>query len=73
MIVRRTNMVMTLVWGFVLAVDFMVSVMLIYAVTVADYLVIGPIVGYVTIGGLAGWTVLYRRRRTRLAVALRHE
>ena len=64
--VRRTIMVMTLVWGFVLAVDFMVSVMLIYAVTVADYLVIGPIVGYVTIGGLAGWTVLYRRYRARL-------
>jgi hypothetical protein len=35
--------------------------------------VIGPIVGYVTIGGLTGWTVLYRRYRTRRATALRGE
>jgi hypothetical protein len=70
---RRTIMVMTLVWGFGLLIDFVVSVMLIYTLSVADYLVIGPIVGYVTIGGLTGWTVLYRRYRTRRATALRGE
>ena len=64
---RRTIMVMTLAWGFGLALDFVVSVVLIYTLSVVDYLVIGPIVGYITIGGLTGWTVLYRRYRTRRA------
>lgn len=64
---RQTIMVMTLAWGFGLALDFVVSVVLIYTLSVVDYLVIGPIVGYITIGGLTGWTVLYRRYRTRRA------
>jgi len=67
---RRTIMVMTLAWGFGLALDFVVSVVLIYTLSVVDYLVIGPIVGYITIGGLTGWTVLYRRYRTRRAAQL---
>jgi len=67
--VRRTIMVMTLVWGFGLLTDFIVSVVLIFVVSVAQYLVVGPIVGYATIGGLSAWTVLYRRQRTRLATA----
>lgn len=71
--VRRTIMVMTLIWGCGLLVDFAVSVALIFTISVAQYLVIGPIVGYVTIGGLAGWTVLYRRHRTHLAQALPHD
>ena len=64
---RQTIMVMTLAWGFGLALDFVVSVVLIYTLSVVDYLVIGPIVGFITIGGLTGWTVLYRRYRTRRA------
>ena len=60
-------MVMTLVWGIGLAIDFALSVALIYSVSVVDYLVIGPIVGYITIGGLTVWTVLYRRYRARSA------
>lgn len=67
---RRTIMVMTLAWGIGLALDFGISVVLIYTLSVVDYLVIGPIVGYITIGGLAGWTVLYRRYRTRRAARL---
>ena len=64
---RHTIMVMTLVWGIGLAIDFALSVALIYSVSVVDYLVIGPIVGYITIGGLTVWTVLYRRYRARSA------
>jgi hypothetical protein len=66
---RHTIMVMTLVWGFGLLTDFVVSVMLIFAVSVAQYLVIGPVIGYATIGGLTAWTVLYRRHRARVATA----
>jgi hypothetical protein len=66
---RHTIMVMTLAWGIGLMVDFAVSVALIYTISVAHYLIVGPVVGYVTIGGLTAWTVLYRRRRTRSAQA----
>lgn len=66
---RHTIMVMTLAWGFGLALDFAVSVVLIYALSVTQYLVIGPIIGYITIGGLTGWTVLYRRHRARRSAA----
>ncbi|WP_182948657.1 VC0807 family protein [Gluconacetobacter takamatsuzukensis] len=60
---RRAIMVMTLVWGAGLLADVAVSVVLIYSLPIATYLVVGPILGYVTMGGLALWTVAYRRYR----------
>jgi len=63
--VRHTVMVMTLVWGFGLLADVVVSVGLIYVLSVEQYLILGPILGYGVMGGLALWTVLYRRYRTR--------
>ncbi|MEJ2625217.1 MAG: hypothetical protein P8Z80_11935 [Pseudolabrys sp.] len=59
---RRAVMVMTLVWGTGLVAEFAVAVALIYLLPIADYLIIAPLVGYGTIGGLALWTALYRRR-----------
>lgn len=70
-LVRHTVMVMTLVWGIGLLLDFAVSVALIYALSVEQYLVVGPIIGYVAIGGMMLWTILYRRYRTRHADAIR--
>jgi hypothetical protein len=69
--VRHTVMVMTLVWGFGLLADFALSVALIFALPIATYLVVAPIIGYVAIGGMALWTFLYRRNRERYADALR--
>jgi hypothetical protein len=66
---RHTVMVMTWAWGLGLVADFALSVVLIYALPVAQYLVVGPILGYGTIGGLTLWTVLYRRHRTRRAAS----
>jgi hypothetical protein len=68
---RHTVMVMTLVWGFGLLADVAISVVLIFSLSVADYLVVGPILGYGTIGGLTLWTMLYRRYRTRHVAMLR--
>jgi len=65
--------VMTLVWGFGLLVDFAASVALIYMMSVHDYLIVGPILGYGTMGGLALWTITYRRHRTRHAAAIREQ
>lgn len=58
-------------WGFGLLADFLVSTVLIYALSIEQYLVVGPILGYATMGGLALWTILYRRHRTRYGKALR--
>lgn len=67
---RRTIMVMTLAWGFGLVADVAVSVGLIYALPVATYLIVGPLLGYATIGGLTVWTVWYRRHRTRIVARM---
>jgi hypothetical protein len=69
--VHHTVMVMTLVWGFGLLADAAVSVVLVYSLPMSAYIIVGPIIGYGSIGGLTLWTVLYRRYRTRYAVALR--
>ncbi|WP_395396450.1 VC0807 family protein (plasmid) [Novosphingobium sp. BL-8A] len=69
--VRHTVMVMTLVWGIGLLADFAVSVALIYLLTIEQYLVVGPIIGYVAVGGMMLWTILYRRYRTQHADAVR--
>jgi hypothetical protein len=70
-LLRRTVMVMTLVWGFGLLADVVVSVLLIYSLSIEAYLIVGPIIGYGTIGGLTLWTVLYRRYRARYAAIAR--
>jgi hypothetical protein len=70
-LLRHTVMVMTLVWGFGLLADVAISVVLIFSLSVAEYLVVGPILGYGTIGGLTLWTMLYRRYRTRHAAIVR--
>lgn len=63
--VRHTVMVMTWVWGLGLLADALLSILLVYSVPMATYLIVGPILGYITFGGLAAWTFLYRRYRTR--------
>ncbi|MEJ2625556.1 MAG: hypothetical protein P8Z80_13740, partial [Pseudolabrys sp.] len=59
---RRAVMTMTLVWGTGLVGEFAVAVALVFLLPIADYLIVAPLVGYGTIGGLALWTALYRRR-----------
>ncbi|MBB2167860.1 hypothetical protein HLH36_05730 [Gluconacetobacter aggeris] len=66
--VRHTIMVMTLVWGFGQVAHVGVSVALIYSLPIGTYLVAGPVLGYATMGGLALWTLLYQRYRTRHVV-----
>lgn len=70
-LVRHTVMVMTLVWGIGLLLDFALSAAMIYMLSIEQYLVVGPIIGYAMIGGLMLWTILYRRYRTRYADAIR--
>lgn len=70
-LVRHTVMMMTWVWGIGLLLDFALSAAMIYILSIEQYIVAGPILGYVMIGGLMLWTILYRRYRTRYADAVR--
>ncbi len=66
---RRAMTVMTVVWGFGLVGEAAVSVALVFTLSVHDYLIAGPILGYGTSGALGLWTFLYSREKRRLGAA----
>jgi hypothetical protein len=68
---RRTMTVMTVVWGLGLLADVAVSVVLVFVLTIREYLVVNPILGYATLGALSLWSFLYGRRAKRRGQARR--
>jgi hypothetical protein len=68
---RRVITVMTLVWGCGLLAEAAVSTVLVFRLSVHDYLVFGPMLGYGTMGALSLWTFLYARRARRRGEARR--
>lgn len=68
---RRTMTVMTLVWGFGLLADVAVSVVLVFMLSIREYLIVNPILGYGTMGGLSLWSFLYGQRAKRRGEARR--
>ena len=60
---RRTMTLMTVVWGVGLLADAAVSVVLVLALPIATYLLVGPFIGYGTMGSLGLWTWWYARRQ----------
>src|SRR5437868_6911428 len=62
---RRTMTVMTLVWGLGLLADVAVSVVLVFVLSIREYLLVNPILGYGTMGALSLWTFLYGQRARR--------
>src|SRR4051794_22927534 len=68
---RRTMMVMTLVWGFGLLADVAVSVVLVLLLSIREYLIVNPILGYGTMGALSLWSFLYGRLAKRRGEARR--
>lgn len=68
---RRAMMVMTLVWGLGLLADVAVSVALMFVLTIREYLIVNPILGYGTMGALSLWSFLYARRARRRGEARR--
>ena len=64
---KRSMMVMTVVWGVGLLAQTAVACALVYSMSIADYLIVSPILGYGTMGGLALWTILYIRRKRQAA------
>jgi hypothetical protein len=68
---RRTMTIMTLAWGFGLLADAAIAIVLMYMLSVANYLIVSPIVGYGTIGVLSLWTFWYAKRQRRKGDARR--
>ena len=68
---RRTMMVMTWTWGLGLLADVALSVVLVFALSIREYLIVNPIIGYGTMGGLSLWSFLYAERAKRRGEARR--
>lgn len=62
---KRGMTIMTLVWGFGLLADAALSILLVLVLPISAYLVVSPIVGYVTIGSLTLWNLWFGRRMRR--------
>lgn len=68
---RRTMSVMTWVWGLGLLADVAVAVALVFTVSIKEYLIVNPILGYGTMAVLTLWSFLYVRRAKRRGEARR--
>jgi hypothetical protein len=66
---RRGMTVMTLVWGFGLLLQTAVACLLVFSMSIPHYLLVSPIIGYGTMGGLALWTFWYVKRMKRRGAA----
>jgi hypothetical protein len=66
---RRSMTVMTLVWGFGLLAQTAISCCLVFAMPIADYLIVSPLLAYGSMGALALWTFWYVKRIKRRARA----
>jgi hypothetical protein len=66
---RHGMTIMTLVWGFGLLVQTMVACLLVFRISIRHYLLVSPIIGYGTMGGLALWTFWYVKRMKRRGAA----
>lgn len=58
---RRMMSVMTAVWGVGFVIETTIRSILVFSMPVGRFLIVGPIVGYGTIGLLMLWTFLYGR------------
>jgi hypothetical protein len=66
---RQGMTIMTLVWGFGLLAQTIVACLLVFRLSIQHYLLVSPIIGYGTMGGLALWTFWYVKRMKRRGAA----
>ena len=62
---RNAMMTLTLVWGFGLLGSALLSCLILFAVSIAEYLLVSPAVSYGTMGLLVIWTFWYARSQRR--------
>jgi hypothetical protein len=56
-------MVMTLAWGVALVAESALCVVLVFTLSIKQYLIVSAILGYASIGAMTAWTFWYARRR----------
>jgi hypothetical protein len=71
--VRAAMATMTLIWGFGLLAQAGLACVLVYAMSIETYLLVGPIFGYGALGVLILCTFVYARRQRRLGDAIRRD
>jgi hypothetical protein len=59
---RHAMMIMTLTWGISLVVEAAISYVLTLVLTVQQYLLVNPIMGYSSFGALTAWSYWYASR-----------
>ncbi len=59
---RRAMTVMTVVWGFGLILDVAIASVLVFTLTIKQYLVVNSVEGYIVLGAISAWTFWYARR-----------
>ncbi len=64
---RHVMTIMTLVWGVGLLASSALACVLVFTLSIHDYMLVSPFVGYGSMGALALWTVWYRRLAQRRA------
>lgn len=67
---RRTQRVITTVWGVVLVVEAVARGVLTYVLPIGPMVVVNNVVPFVVIAALATWTALYAKRAQRRAASL---
>ena len=55
--------VLTIVWGSGMIAESALCCVLVFTLTIPQYLIVNPIIGYVSMGILVAWTYWYARRR----------
>ena len=68
---RRAMTLLTLVWGTGLVAEATLAALLAFTLPVRQYLLVAPVMGYVTFSSLGLWTFLYGRSQRRKAEAHR--
>ncbi|HEY1416238.1 MAG TPA: VC0807 family protein [Caulobacteraceae bacterium] len=68
---KRTMNLMTLVWGSGLLADAAISIVMVFALSIHDFMIANRILGYAAMGTLSGWTFWYARRARRRGDARR--
>ena len=59
---RRSMTVMTVVWGAALLLESAIACVLVFLLTIPQYLIVNPILGYTAAAALIAWTFWYARR-----------
>lgn len=62
---RRTMLVITIVCGAGLVLSSLLASLLIFVVSISTYLLVGPVIGYGTMGALGLWAYWYGGRQER--------